>query len=748
MSPNDPGQPAPHEPERSDSPPSPLTTGFLSASSASLSGNGDPGGEDLDSLLAGWGVADLPAPTAPALMAPASMTPAVPQVAASGSVPVLVTSAPVDDSPTAGLSAVTINVAEAAAGVAVVRAGETRKVDALIEKPVSAKELGGTVGDTPLRGGESTTDTDPAASRAALGPVGPGAVRSVRDEAAELSRRARGSVAGRGAGGDAPDRYTTAVATTPLTVRLAKLAGVVVLMGVAALTGWGFSEPGPVVRGTLRLDGVNDPTPFLTATGIRQLAVSRLKELAPDVSPGDLASEAALGEWAGRAVGQSGVLLMEVPVSTGPRELENQQLRLRALLTAVAERATPVQATSPAQMALLRDTARGAEEALAAARKVQADLEARAKDSPRLVQLVAEIADIQTRRDGLAARLAAAREQPPPTVDEEARARLDAAVAAFQKQLDAVKAVQGTDSRLAPFLAAVQNVQDEGQRLTEQMFSRRADEGQRLMQLKKRLDDRLRLRQQQAWDADDELKRLGEQLADARKRFEATDPGNISRRQDLQGEIDYLDGLIKARKVYVGVDKGDQRAVAEIQQIIDDQARATEQDRQQMAQRFAQMQQLLARALPEAGAMTEGQGAIARDLEARLAELQQARTALAQASATLIARHEQTLRELDTQLADADRQLLEKQTAAEQVRAGLPNTRQLDDAATRTALFSQNLEAAQKAVTDAEAGPPPRAIPIPTVQTGLAEAHGRLFWVVIPAALTGIVAWALLKPHE
>jgi hypothetical protein len=597
-----------------------------------------------------------------------------------------------------GYSAMVIDVDAAARGQAEVKRGDSKVTEAPTDTTVvSGDDLAGVLAP------ENMGQEQPQ------GPARVG-VRSVRDDADDLLRQ-------RGVR-DVSDGFGTFVERRKLAPLLIKWSLVVILATVAGVVTANLLDPGEFVRGQLVVESMNDPTTLLRETGVRELAITLLQKQSPGVVPGPLATDTSLRDWAHRANGENGTLTVDVPAAlAGSSDRRLAETRLKALLQAVAERARPPEtAVPPAQIALYADALKSAEANLKLARESLEAMEKRAKDSPKLSALLEEAAAMQKDRDALAVRLATLREAPPPIIDDQSRQKLDSALNLFAQRLSAIQGQQNLDARLAAFVAAAENVQDSGARLTAQILQRREDEAQQLLQLKKRLDQRMQIRQQQAWEADDELKRLTAQLDDTRRRYEASDPANASRRQDLQGEIDYIEGLIRARRQQVGADRADASAVAEVQRIIDAQAEATKQDRQRLVESFAQMQQTLTRLLPDAGAVSVEQRKMATELQESLNQLQQSRAGLTESSAAVMAQHEKAITELDKTLGEKDKALAAKRADAETVRASLPRTSQLDEARARVVRVEGERAAAARVLTEAQKPPPLKEAAQPTFE--------------------------------
>lgn len=592
-----------------------------------------------------------------------------------------------------GYSAMNVDLAAAALGRAEIKRGDSKALEAPTDElSLPAAGMAGVLAP------EGMEEAQPRAKRTGK--------ESEVDEA--LRRRSVANVS----------RVETAVERMRLAPLVAKWAVVAAVSIAAGVVTASRLDPGEFLRGQLVVEGMNDPTVLLRETGVRELAVTVLKREAPGAPLAELESDAALREWVRRSTGDQGVLTIDVPAGApGSDQRRLGQLRLGALLGAVAERTRPPESTvPPAQIALYADAVRAAEANLQLAKEALEGMEKKAKESPKLTALLEDAARLQSTRDQLAARFAAMRESPPPVVDPDARAQLDRALQDFARNLDRIRNTPNVDERLAPFVAAALSVQESGARLTAQILQRRDEEAQALLALKKRLDERMQLRRQQAWDADDELKRLATQLDDARRRFEASDPGNAIRRQDLRGEMDYIEQLIKARKQQLGGDKADASAVAEVQRIIDAQAEATKQDRQRLTESFAQMREALTSRLPQTGSVAADQRKLATDLQESLNQLQQSRATLTEASATALAKHEQQLSELQTQLEKMDKSLAEVRGEAEAVRAALPRTSQLDEARSKVTRIQAERAAAVKTLEEAQKPPPPREVIKPTYE--------------------------------
>lgn len=511
--------------------------------------------------------------------------------------------------------------------------------------------------------------------------------------------------------------------------------------GVGAGTWWAL-EPTKTVKGLLELGGrrVPDQASLLASDGLSEKVIAKLAVLSPGMNPGEIGDVDQLKQWLAAARMEGNNLTLEV-VGT-----EAQAERLSALLEVVRDRASASSVDAGATTALA-EALKNAEAALTTSQQKLSELETKAKQTEQVAAIASELAELQKRRDLIAGKIEAANSSKP-AADEGARAKLDEAVASFRKQLDATKAQPEPDQRVAAFIAAVQDVQEQGARLTDEILARHTEHAERLQMLKRRLDERMRIRQQQAWENDTELKTLSEQLRVTKLKLANAEQADKTKLQDLQGEVEYLEGLISARRLLVGSDKGDQRALAEVQSIIEEQAKAAEEDRRRLSESFDRMRTTLAKAFPEAGSVPDAQRQLATDLEARLGELQSARAAWTDATATAISRHEQMIRSLESELTEVEQSMLSKGRQLDDARALLPSSQDL--AAARNTVESANKakDGAAKALAEAQSSPSNTPLPAPTVTVQANSGMNRPWYSLAAAVVAGLVLSPLTRSRR
>lgn len=505
------------------------------------------------------------------------------------------------------------------------------------------------------------------------------------------------------------------------------------LVAAAAYGGWSLAAPVTMVSASVRLPPGVTSASVLTAEPVRLRAVARLAEVDPALSPGVLQNQALLQAWADSASVEGGTLILRV---VGDRE---DARRAEALLWAVAFQASRPDVPPETIGAARQEQVVAAEQALAAAEKRLSDTRARLADAEALAGLAAEVRAAEKHRDQVAARLETLRTSQPPT-DDAARKTLDAAVASFQSQLEAARSQPSADERLSRFVAAVQRVQEQGQRLMDEILASREEQARRLQSLRRRLDERMRVRQQQAWDNDATLQRLvAEHEATRRRLNEARERNDVTAATDLAGELAYYEGLIKSRRALVGTDRGDERALAELQSIIEEQQRATEADRQRLAEGFESMRQTIVGTLPELAGLPDAEFKLAADLEARLTELQTARANLTEAAAAAAAKHQQTLAQLETELESANAKLVELGQRLEETRTQQPSAHELAELEQRVERARETVRLARQALDAPESA---FEATDPEIALVWSDASYRPY----VAAGSGFVALLLLSP--
>jgi hypothetical protein len=519
------------------------------------------------------------------------------------------------------------------------------------------------VADTAVQEAAPVTTVPSPAVPAAVIPAADAGAASPRDDLGRLLRTPATAVA------EAEDEPEPGA-------RGARILGAVlrttVVLGIAAGAGygaWQYFRPTTVAVGRVSLPLGTDGAALMMSASVREKASAALT--GAGVSAGELQNDALIRRWSEAAKVEGGVLSVTIPAD------EAQAKRLKSLLTAVSETAQPVRVSAAQAIAAAEEQLKAASAALASLEAQLSDAEAHLRDGSGIASLSSDVRDAEKERDQVAARLESLRSAAP-VPDENAKRTLDAAVESFARQLDAARSQPTADQRLSAFAAAAQSIQEQGAVLMDEILRSRQEQAERLLSLRKRLDERMRIRQQQAWDSDGELKNLTGQLETARRALAAArEKNDATATEDLGGEVEYLEGLVKSRRALIGQDKGDQRALAEVQSIIEEQAQATEQDRKRLADSFEQMRQSLLKAMPEAGTLPEAERELASNLERRLNELQTARTSLADAQAAAMARHQESVKQLESELAVADARLVEKGQAVELARQSLPSSVEL-----------------------------------------------------------------------
>jgi pSer/pThr/pTyr-binding forkhead associated (FHA) protein len=478
---------------------------------------------------------------------------------------------------------------------------------------------------------------------------------------------------------------------------LGRWAAVLLVSGAAAFAGWEWTKPNPRVSGFFVVRGMEDPRPLLSSPAVRREAVRILAEKSPGVEAGFLANEQLVRRWTETAsLAGPGAVVLLIP---GTQE---EIPRVEALVQAAVERATPIDAGPARRLRTLEDAVRGWEDAARTALADLNKLEEGAKNQIMLNRLIADAADSVRQQVLAESRLETARKAQA-GVDVNARQQLDDAVRAFERQLREIRQAPGAQTTLAPFVQLAEQMQGQGLRLTQEIMDRRAQEAQRLLQLRKRLEERNAARQQQIFDADVELQRLTSQRDLAIRRQQLADPSDDIRKQDLLGEVQYLDGLVSARKLLISTDRGEQRVMNELQEIINEQANGTEKDRLLLERSFSDMRKSLSQSLPDASGMTEQQKRLAADLETRLEQLQSARTAFATSASMALVRQQGEIDQLIGEVRAAGRRTDERKATVAKFKESLPTQQQIQEARERFSRLNAERQLALRAV-EAERG--------------------------------------------
>ncbi len=419
-----------------------------------------------------------------------------------------------------------------------------------------------------------------------------------------------------------------------------KRLGAVMTMALLAAMGVGaFVQPWTIVEGRVAFSGNKD---FAAQPAVAELAIHLLPS---GITPGFLADSAARTRLVATGINQNSALTLRL-TRTNANQLGDDQARLTALLTAARDASGAGWAPDTEINRLTIERARLTSQLVDAWLKVAQVLneptilsvgtDAPPTDTATPTDPTATSAPLPERTvylQAIAARDAIAQKLSTLGGNDEAKKALDDAAARFEKALAAVNDNQKSDPALAAFAKAAADIQTQTQQLTDDLLERRLEQVTRLEQLKRRLTDRMKVRQEKAWAADTQLAQLCDQLSTVeRRRTAAEESGAVNAASELTGEKQYLQSMIESRKSVLGTDPGDTRAVTEVQSLIDEATAGAEADKAAANQRLAAQRQKLNGML--AGTQDESRRKQAAELQQRLDEVAVARQAYAKTQET------------------------------------------------------------------------------------------------------------------
>jgi hypothetical protein len=324
-----------------------------------------------------------------------------------------------------------------------------------------------------------------------------------------------------------------------------------------------------------------------------------------------------------------------------------------------------------------------------------------------LADLNNQIAEMQRARTGSA---------------EDARKQLDAALAAFEKDVAAAGAAPA-GPELAAYLSRARQLQQTTRELTDQLIRRQQQNQEKLTELKARLNEKRDARRDEQIQKDPQLKEWNDQLAiTQRQHSAAVSAGLTNDAEEFRTQVETLKKMIASRQALIGDDQLVADAIAELEKIIADTTKSLEADRKSTEATLDQLQQTFVQAQPPVEKLPADQRQIAATLTERLAAVTEARRAYTRAIGPGVDDEQlQKLRDeaatLATTIADRKRQLAaasEKTqlAAAEQGRIEEVKKRETELAAAREAerqaqaawaASVKKLHAAQIRITEARA---------------------------------------------
>ncbi len=282
---------------------------------------------------------------------------------------------------------------------------------------------------------------------------------------------------------------------------------------------------------------------------------------------------------------------------------------------------------------------------------------------------------------GLQDRILAAKPQDAEALSRTRKA-LDDSLERFQEQLSLTQNGAGNSAELANYIAAAQKLQTMAKQLNSDLIDRQRAQNEKLKNMRQRLDDQVKARQEALYDNDPELKKLNDELSFARRSHNvAMAEGLDAEAGRYQNDIDRLTVALEARKTGLGKDVALEKTIGEIQKLIDDNAKSIATDQQLFQLQMSEVTAVLNAAAPGLAKLPPAQKALADELSKRTGELFDARrTYLAMANASAPQAND------DVRKMEADAQLLtqrvsQRVTELKDAAANRRNQNDLDRAA-------------------------------------------------------------------
>lgn len=236
-----------------------------------------------------------------------------------------------------------------------------------------------------------------------------------------------------------------------------------------------------------------------------------------------------------------------------------------------------------------------------------------------------ELAKMQKELDVLTAKADLARESSSERADA-ARRALDEAMASFQTEIAAASQLNQGNPELTAYVASAQKLQETTRNLIDDLFKKQERQFGQLMELKERLNDKLESRRSEMWMADQELQQLTERLAILTRQYNAAVGGGLQKEaSDLQSQIELTKNLVKARQDLIPGDAFYADAVQQLQLIIDNTKKNIDADRIKTDQLVEQLQRSFTSSPPPTDKLPAAQRDLSKQLEKKLAAINDAR---------------------------------------------------------------------------------------------------------------------------
>lgn len=214
----------------------------------------------------------------------------------------------------------------------------------------------------------------------------------------------------------------------------------------------------------------------------------------------------------------------------------------------------------------------------------------------------------------------------------QARKSLDSSIEDFQKTMEAAQAVLKDSPALAAYVAAAQRLHEGTRKLAGDLIQRQQRLQEQLAEYKQRMDEQMESRRRELWEKDPEMKNLQQMLELKTREHNAAVASHLDKEaQERKTEIDEINEQIKVRRVFLGEDEFYNKAIQDIQQIIAGLERQLADDRKDTETMMAGLEKELAATTPQVERLPDEQKGLAARLAEKVAAMNAARRAYAQA---------------------------------------------------------------------------------------------------------------------
>jgi pSer/pThr/pTyr-binding forkhead associated (FHA) protein len=239
---------------------------------------------------------------------------------------------------------------------------------------------------------------------------------------------------------------------------------------------------------------------------------------------------------------------------------------------------------------------------------------------PQLVSMRKEMADLTTR-------LAAARTAETSGAND-AKKQLEAAVQQFNDQLTAAGVVLDDGSQLKKFVDSAKDAQVKSREMIMSLIVDGEDLEKQLEDTRRDMEELIQSRQREKFAADDQLRRLQDNLDSAQHRYNAAvgqgfnDPVIL---KNLKSEIDTDTIAIKARQAQLGVESGEIKIQDDMNRVIESLRNKLTREKKQIDLVLDPLEKQFSDLGPAVSSLPSNQQDLAKQLHDRLATLNEAR---------------------------------------------------------------------------------------------------------------------------